>query len=78
MMYFEYENTQKHEKEGAIQIRKTVSNKAEIINIDLPENKKEEKKEEKKEDKKKKKKEEKKEDKKEDKKDDKSENKEDL
>ena len=51
MMYFEYENTQKHEKEGAIQIRKTVSNKAEIINIDLPENKKEEKKEEKKEDK---------------------------
>ena len=52
MMYFEYENTQKHEKEGAIKIRKTDSNKAEIINIDLPENKKDKKKEEKKEDKK--------------------------
>ena len=51
MMYFEYENTQKHEKEGAIQIRKTESNKAEIINVDLPGNKKEEKKEEIKEDK---------------------------
>ena len=38
MMYYEYENTQKHEKEGAIQIRKTDENKAEIINIDLPGN----------------------------------------
>ena len=38
MMYYEYENTQKHEKEGAIQIIKTDDNKAEIINLDLPEN----------------------------------------
>jgi hypothetical protein len=37
MMYFEYENTQKHEKEGAIKIRKTDANEAEIINIDMPE-----------------------------------------
>ena len=36
MMYFEYENTQKHEKEGAIKIRKTDANEAEIINVDLP------------------------------------------
>ena len=36
MMYFEYENTQKHEKEGAIKIRKTHANEAEIINVDLP------------------------------------------
>lgn len=43
MMYFEYENTQKHEKEGAIKIRKTDANEAEIINIDLPEEKKEDK-----------------------------------
>ena len=39
MMYYEYENTQKHEKEGVIQIRKTEENKAEIINIDLPDKK---------------------------------------
>ena len=32
MMYFEYENTQKHEDGGAIKIRKTENNKAEIIN----------------------------------------------
>jgi len=51
MMYFEYENTQKHEKEGAIKIRKTDANEAEIINVDLPEEKKEETKEEKKEEK---------------------------
>ena len=37
MMYFEYENTQKHEKEGAIKIRKTDANEAEIINVDMPE-----------------------------------------
>ena len=37
MMYFEYENTQKHEKDGAIKIRKTDANEAEIINVDKPE-----------------------------------------
>ena len=45
MMYFEYENTQKHEKEGAIKIRKTDANEAEIINIDMPEESNKEKKE---------------------------------
>ena len=49
MMYYEYENTQKHEKEGAIKIRKTDANEAEIINIDLPENINEEQKEKEKE-----------------------------
>ena len=49
MMYFEYENTQKHEKEGAIKIRKTDANEAEIINVDMPTDQKtEEKKVEKK------------------------------
>ncbi len=38
MMYFEYENTQKHEKDGAYKIRKAGTNKAEIINVQLPEN----------------------------------------
>jgi hypothetical protein len=33
-MYFEYENTQKHEKEGAIKIRK-VNDKVEIINTTM-------------------------------------------
>ena len=42
MMYFEYENTQKHEKEGAVKIRKTDDNVAEIINVTLPENAKNE------------------------------------
>ena len=41
MMYFEYENTQKHEKQGAIKIRKTDANEAEIVNVDMPEEKKE-------------------------------------
>ena len=45
MMYFEYENTQKHEKEGAIKIRKTDANEAEIINIDMPEENEKESKE---------------------------------
>ena len=66
MMYFEYENTQKHEKEGAIQIIKTDSNEAKIINVDIPEkrnNKKEENKEENKEKDKEENKEEKKEEK---------------
>ena len=49
MMYYEYENTQKHEKEGAIKIRKTDANEAEIINIYLPENINEEQKEKEKE-----------------------------
>ena len=35
MMYFEYENTQKHEKEGAIKIRK-INDKVEIINTAAP------------------------------------------
>ena len=47
MMYFEYENTQKHEKEGAIKIRKTDANEAEIINIDMPEEANKDKKDEK-------------------------------
>ena len=47
MMYFEYENTQKHEKEGAIKIRKTDANEAEIINIDIPEEVSKDKKDEK-------------------------------
>ena len=36
MMYYEYENTQKHEEEGAIKIRKTDANEAEIIAVDMP------------------------------------------
>ena len=36
MMYYEYENTQKHEKAGAIKIKKTDGNKAEIIQVDMP------------------------------------------
>ena len=32
LMYFEYENVQRHEKEGAIKIKKVGDNKAEIIN----------------------------------------------
>ena len=36
MMYFEYENTQKHEMVGAIKIKKVGDNKAEIINTDMP------------------------------------------
>ena len=32
LMYFEYENVQKHEIGGAITIRKTIDNKAEIVN----------------------------------------------
>ena len=35
MMYFEYENTQKHEQGGAIKIRKTEDDKAEIINNEI-------------------------------------------
>ena len=35
MMYFEYENTQKHEQGGAIKIRKTDNNKAEIVNTTI-------------------------------------------
>ena len=35
MMYFEYENTQKHEQGGAIKIRKTEDDKAEIINTEI-------------------------------------------
>ena len=36
MMYFEYENTQKHEMDGAIKIKKIDDNKAEIINTNMP------------------------------------------
>ena len=36
MMYYEYENTQKHEQDGAIKIRKTDANEAEIICVDNP------------------------------------------
>ena len=36
MMYYEYENTQKHEKGGAIKIRKTTADQVEIINVDIP------------------------------------------
>ena len=36
MMYFEYENAQKHETEGAIKIKKIDDNKAEIINTTVP------------------------------------------
>ena len=32
LMYFEYENVQKHELGGAIKIRKTEDNRAEIVN----------------------------------------------
>ena len=33
MMYLEYENTKKHETQGALQIRKTQNNEAEIVDI---------------------------------------------
>ena len=36
MMYYEYENTKNHEKEGAIKIKKTASDKAVIIQVDMP------------------------------------------
>ena len=36
MMYFEYENTQKHEQGGAIKIKKTGDDKAEIVNTSIP------------------------------------------
>ena len=35
-MYYEYENTQKHEKQGAIRIQKVDGDKAEIIQASLP------------------------------------------
>ena len=38
MMYYEYENKQKHEKPGAIKIKKTDGNKAEIIQVEIPQN----------------------------------------
>ena len=68
MMYFEYENTQKHEKEGAIQIIKTDTNEAKIINVDIPEKTNNKKEEENKEGNKKENKEEDKEEKKQEKK----------
>ena len=37
MMYYEYENIEKHEKEGAITIKKTDSNKVQIMPVDMPE-----------------------------------------
>ena len=36
LMYYEYENTQKHEKQGIIKIQKTENDKAEIIAESLP------------------------------------------
>ena len=36
LMYFEYENTQKHEKQGAIKIQKLDGDKAEIIQASYP------------------------------------------
>ena len=36
LMYYEYENTQKHEKQGAIRIQKVDGDKAEIIQASLP------------------------------------------
>ena len=35
MMYLEYENTKKHESQGAVQIKRSFDNKAEIIDINL-------------------------------------------
>ena len=35
MMYYEYENSEKHEKEGALKIRKISSNEAQIIQVDM-------------------------------------------
>ena len=37
MMYYEFENIEKHEKEGAIRIRKTDSDKVQIMQVDMPE-----------------------------------------
>ena len=36
LMYYEYENTQKHEKQGAIKIQKVDGDKAEIVQATLP------------------------------------------
>jgi len=36
LMYYEYENTQKHEKQGAIKIQKVDGDKAEIIQASMP------------------------------------------
>ena len=36
LMYYEYENTQKHEKQGIIKIKKTNEDKAEIITESMP------------------------------------------
>ena len=36
LMYFEYDNNQKHEKQGAIKIRKIDEDKAEIVQASLP------------------------------------------
>jgi len=36
LMYYEYENTQKHEKQGAIKIKKVDGDKAEIIQATMP------------------------------------------
>ena len=35
MMYLEYENTKKHESQGAVQIRKNLNNEAEIVDVNL-------------------------------------------
>ena len=36
LMYYEYENTQKHEKQGAIKIKKVNGDKAEIVQASMP------------------------------------------
>ena len=36
LMYYEYENTQKHEKQGAIKIKKVDGDKAEIVQATMP------------------------------------------